>query len=101
MNDNQRSPFGNVKGWSVLGRGVGGAGCLMPILIIGAILIGRQLDDQLGTKPLFIITLIFGAVVLGLFATVRSALEAARDAQREYEARKQSRYPHDTYREDE
>lgn|GEM_PF-6758041 len=51
------------------------------LLMIGAVLLGRQLDQILGTSPLFLLVLLFIAVpvsILIMIALARAAARAAR-----------------------
>ncbi len=70
-----------LKGLTVLGSGITGLGCAVPILVIAAIFIGRWLDDQAGTKPWIMLALVFGSVILGLVVMVSSALSAVKPTQ--------------------
>lgn len=81
----------SLGGLVALGTGVSGTGCLTPILLIAAILIGRQLDRWLGTEPWLLLTLILVSIPLSLFMMVRSALSAARTAQEQYAERQRER----------
>ncbi|NDJ54905.1 MAG: AtpZ/AtpI family protein [Chloroflexi bacterium] len=76
-----RQPGYDLRGLVVLG-GTGGVGCLAPIFIIGAIFVGRFLDNLFGTEPFLILTCILSGVVLSLVAMVGTALRSARDVQR-------------------
>jgi hypothetical protein len=59
-----------------LGSGAGAAGCLTPVLIFGAILLGRQLDRLFGTEPVILLALIFLSIPLSLYLAARAALDA-------------------------
>jgi hypothetical protein len=104
MNDNsQGSPLQGL----IVSGGAGGTGCIVPFMIVLAIIIGRQLDRWLGTEPWILLGLILVSIPLSLGLMVRSALSAAREAQRRttYPAgqgpvSKKPYYPRDTYEED-
>jgi multisubunit Na+/H+ antiporter MnhG subunit len=72
--DNGSPP--SLHGLVALGTGVGAAGCLTPILIFGAILLGRQLDRLFGTEPAILLALIFLSIPLSLYLAARAALDA-------------------------
>ncbi|MBN1120510.1 MAG: AtpZ/AtpI family protein [Anaerolineae bacterium] len=78
----------SLKGLTVLGSGVSGLGCAVPILVIAAIFIGRWLDDQAGTSPWIMLALVIGSVIFGLAVMVSSALSAAKAAQDQYNRNK-------------
>jgi F0F1-type ATP synthase assembly protein I len=71
----------SLGGLTILGSGITGVGCIVPILVIAAIFIGRWLDDQAGTKPWIMLALVFGSVILGLVVMVSSALSAVKSTQ--------------------
>ncbi len=78
----------SLKGLTVLGSGITGLGCIVPILVIAAIFIGRWLDEQAGTSPWIMLALVLGSAVLGLVTMVASALAAAKSAQEQYNRNK-------------
>ena len=75
MDDKSQRPV--VQGLSAYGAvaGVGFVGVLMMVL---AIVIGKQLDLWLGPSPLFVLLLILISIPLSLLMMTRSALAAAR-----------------------
>jgi F0F1-type ATP synthase assembly protein I len=70
-----------LGGLTLLGSGISGVGCVVPILVIAAIFVGRWLDEQAGTKPWIMLALVFGSVILGLVVMVSSALSAVNSTQ--------------------
>lgn len=84
---------------------VGGIGCAIPLLIIGAIFLGQKLDSWLGTRPLMLVAMlltVIGASFLYLLSSARSATDAA---YRDYRARRDAgaatpRVPRNPYEED-
>ena len=73
--DNDTSP--SLQGLVALGTGAGAAGCLTPVLIFGAILLGRQLDRLFGTEPVILLAFIFLSIPLSLYLAARAALDAS------------------------
>jgi hypothetical protein len=96
--DSQGSPF---QGLVVSGR-AGGAGCIVPLMIILAIVVGRQLDRWLGTEPWILLGLILVSIPLSLGLMVLSALGSTRGSGiglfRQHRA--EADFPLDTYEED-
>ncbi|MBN1310049.1 MAG: AtpZ/AtpI family protein [Anaerolineae bacterium] len=85
--DNKVLPPGLV----IVGTGVGGVGCAIPVLVIVAILVGRELDRWLGTKPWMLLLLVVASVIIGLLFMVYSVVSAARAAERRYRQRTEDR----------
>ena len=56
----------------------------MPLLVVVAISVGRQLDHWLGTAPWMLLTLLLSTLVLGLGAVTVSVLSAGQAAHRRY-----------------
>ena len=79
--DDQRSL---LPGLTIVGTNLGGIGCTVPILITLAILIGRELDRWLGTKPWILLLLLLCSIVAGLLVMTYSAFSAAQAAERQY-----------------
>jgi multisubunit Na+/H+ antiporter MnhG subunit len=84
--DNGSPP--SFHGLVALGTGVGAAGCLTPILIFGAILLGHQLDRLFGTEPAILLSFIFLSIPLSLYLAARAALDAV-----SLERQRQSNHP--------
>jgi len=49
-------------------------GCLVVIVVIGALSGGLWLDNALKTKPLFTLVLVIGSVPVGIFLMYRAAM---------------------------
>ncbi|HEC24202.1 MAG TPA: hypothetical protein ENI95_14935 [Chloroflexi bacterium] len=94
MDRNTRGSSPSLRGLVIIGSGAGAAGCLTPILLVGAILVGRQLDKMFGTAPVILLALIFTSIPVSLFLAARSALDAGRAVQEE-QARALATHPHD------
>jgi F0F1-type ATP synthase assembly protein I len=62
----------NLAFASVAGLG----GCLVLIVVIGALLGGLWLDNALKTKPLFTLVLVIGSMPVGIFVMYRVAMSA-------------------------
>lgn len=56
-------------------------GCVIVIIVIGALALGLLLDKLLGTKPVLTLVLVLGSIPISLFSVVRIALSAARRIQ--------------------
>ncbi len=54
----------------------GQVGCLTLVIIIGALVGGLWLDNQLGVKPLFTILFLLGSVPITIFVMFRVAMSA-------------------------
>ena len=67
----------------IAGSGISGSGCALPLLIIGAIFVGRWIDRQLGTEPLAVLFLILTSIGASILFVFWLALESGRDAQRD------------------
>jgi F0F1-type ATP synthase assembly protein I len=52
------------------------AGCTMAVLVIGGLVLGIWLDQQLGTRPVFILALMMAGIVLGPVIAIFSVLRA-------------------------
>jgi hypothetical protein len=76
-----------LSGLVIVGTGLGGVGCTIPILVIVAIFVGRELDRWFGTKPWMLLLLVLSSVVVGVLVMVYSAFSAARAAERQYRQR--------------
>jgi len=59
----------------------GQVGFGVAILIIGALFVGRWLDNLLGTGPILLLTCTLVSVPVSLFLMVRTVLTAARASQ--------------------
>jgi F0F1-type ATP synthase assembly protein I len=57
------------------------AGCVGVVLIIGALLIGRWLDSQLGTGPWLSLGILLLSIPVSLYVMVRVVLHATRRMQ--------------------
>ncbi len=78
----------SLRGLAVTAGSVGGIGCAVPLLVVLAIFVGRQLDEWLGTAPWLLLGLVLSSIVLGVGMMISSALAAARAAHRDYLASK-------------
>ncbi len=100
---NQGSP---LRGIFIVGSGVSGMGCAVPILLIAAILLGRQLDAWLGTRPWILLAMLASGIALSAGFLLASAYSASQAAYRDYQARRQpghpapADYPRDSYEEE-
>jgi len=95
----------SAGGLLMLGSSATGLGCLTPAIVLGAILLGRWLDAQFGTKPLILLVLVLSSIPVSLLVVVRALLDASRVEQARLAASrrgaaKQSQSPFDTNRED-
>ncbi len=103
MNDNRRKM--PLRGLVVVGSGISGIGCAVPILVILAIFVGRQLDSWLGTTPWILLGLILGSMVMGIGLMLWLAYSAAQSVQHQYDAdgkptQEISHNPYDLYGEE-
>jgi F0F1-type ATP synthase assembly protein I len=55
---------------------IGQSGCLVVVLVLGALFGGIMLDRLLGTKPLFTLALVLASLPIGMFALYRFAMGA-------------------------
>ncbi|GAB4482077.1 MAG: hypothetical protein Kow00124_30530 [Anaerolineae bacterium] len=62
----------------MLGSSAAGLGCLTPVLIVGAIFLGRWLDSLFGTAPLILLSLVLLAIPVSLMVVINSAATASR-----------------------
>jgi multisubunit Na+/H+ antiporter MnhG subunit len=76
MQDKSQGP--PLSGLLVLGGRTGSLGCVTPLIIIGAIFLGRWLDNLLGTRPVILLMLILVSIPFSLFVVVRAAMDATR-----------------------
>jgi hypothetical protein len=103
MGDHDRQE--SLRGLLVLGSGVSGIGCAVPMLVLIAIFVGRYLDDLLGTAPWILLGLLLDSIVLGVGLMITSAFSATRTAQHRYMEHRQrahdtTDYTHDRYGEE-
>ena len=70
-------------------RGTSGLGCMVPVMVLGAIAAGRLLN----LTSWSMLVLVLGILFLGLGMTFVSAFQEAQEAQRRYFESKQQRIP--------
>jgi hypothetical protein len=83
----------STAGLFMLGSGATGLGCLTPLIIVGAIFVGRWLDSLFGTEPWILLALILAAIPASLLAIIGSALNAARVEQQAFRQRRNGTGP--------
>jgi F0F1-type ATP synthase assembly protein I len=59
-----------------LASAAGLGGCLVVIVVIGALIGGLWLDSVLKTRPLFTLVLVIGSMPVGIFVMYRVAMSA-------------------------
>jgi F0F1-type ATP synthase assembly protein I len=52
-------------------------GCVTLVIVVGGLVLGLWLDNQLDTRPLFTVLLLLGTIPVSVFALVRIAVSAA------------------------
>jgi F0F1-type ATP synthase assembly protein I len=67
--------------YAVVAGVAGQVGCLLFIIIGGALLLGLFLDQQFGTKPLFLFVLLLGSLPLNFWLVYRYTLYRAKRLQ--------------------
>jgi F0F1-type ATP synthase assembly protein I len=68
-------PEKNVAATYLFAAGVAGQiGCILTLIVGGAVILGLLLDRVLGTKSLFIFLLLLGSIPLNLWAIYRFTL---------------------------
>lgn len=82
MDKDKQEPL--LPGLAIIGTNLSGIGCTIPILVVLAISVGRELDRWLGTKPWILLLLLLGSIAAGLGMMIFSAYSAARAAQQQY-----------------
>ncbi len=71
-------------GWregAVIAEGVAGIGCIVLVIVLGALGLGLWLDNLLGTRPWLTLGLVVLSIPVSLVALVYGALRTARRIQ--------------------
>jgi hypothetical protein len=85
--DDQPSPL--AKTFLTLGQAPTEIGCIAPVILVAAILVGIWLDRWMGVPRWLWVVLIVGGAFAGLAAMLRSAFLASQKAYRQYQAGKE------------